>query len=179
MEKIYLFKSKRLGFRNWIDSDLEKMVEINTDNKVMQFFPKIQTKKETSEFINRMKKQYEKNKYCYFAVDQLGNGKFIGFIGLSDQNLRNEFSPFTDIGWRLNKKEWNKGFATEGARRCLEYAKNDLQLKTILSTAPIINLNSIKVMEKIGLERIKTFNHPLLLNHAKLKECVLYQINFS
>lgn len=177
MEKDYIFKSKRLGFRNWTEPDLEKMFEINSDNRVMEFFPNNPTKRETSKFIERMKKQYSKKKYCYFAVDILDSGRFIGFIGLSDQNLKNDFSPFVDIGWRLNWEYWGKGFATEGALRCLEFAKKELKLKSILSIAPYVNKNSVKVMEKIGMLKIKSFVHPLLLNQPRLKECVLYQID--
>lgn len=179
MENDYIFKSERLGFRNWIDSDLLKMSTINADEDVMKFFPKINSEKETLKFIKRMQEQYSKSGFCYFAVDKLTDGKFIGFIGLSKQTFKSEFTPFIDIGWRIDKMEWNNGYATEGALRCLEFAKNNLKLDLIYATAPIVNTNSIKVMEKTGMEKVETFHHPLLLSHKELKECVLYKIKLG
>lgn len=179
MKKDYIFKSERLGFRNWIDSDIEKMSVINADEDVMKFFPKINSEKETQNFIERMQEQYAKSGFCYFAVDKLINGKFIGFIGLSKQTFKSEFTPFIDIGWRIDKMEWNKGFATEGALRCLKFAKIKLKLDLIYATAPVVNTNSIKVMEKTGMEKVKTFDHPALLSYKELKKCVLYKIKLS
>ncbi|MCU0341182.1 MAG: GNAT family N-acetyltransferase, partial [Spirosomaceae bacterium] len=61
------------------------MHEINSDQKVMEFFPSIPTKAQTVEFIERMKKQFEDRGFCYFAVDKLENNEFVGFIGLAEQ----------------------------------------------------------------------------------------------
>ncbi|MCD8438419.1 GNAT family N-acetyltransferase, partial [Tenacibaculum dicentrarchi] len=107
----YIFKSERLGFRNWTEKDKPKMTEINSDSKVMEFFPSIPNKEQTEEFVNRMKKQYTENGFCYFAVDKLENNEFIGFIGISEQNFESDFTPCVDIGWRLAQKEWGKGYA--------------------------------------------------------------------
>ena len=57
----YIFKSERLGFRNWKEIDKTKMGMINADPKVMEHFPAIQTQKQTDEFIDRMKTQFFKN----------------------------------------------------------------------------------------------------------------------
>ncbi|MDO8994875.1 MAG: N-acetyltransferase, partial [Daejeonella sp.] len=55
----YLFKSERLGFRNWLESDIELMSAINADEKVMEFFPRITTKAQTVEFIEKMEQQFK------------------------------------------------------------------------------------------------------------------------
>jgi RimJ/RimL family protein N-acetyltransferase len=83
-----------------------------------------------------------------FRVDKLENNEFIGFIGLSEKSFEAEFTPCIDIGWRLSSEEWNKGYATEGAKRCLEYANEVLKLEKIVSIAPKINVKSERVMEK-------------------------------
>ena len=71
MSDKYLFTSKRLGFRNWIDSDAPKMIDISSDPDVMEFSPAIVTKTQTVDFIDKMKLMYIEKGYCYFAVDQL------------------------------------------------------------------------------------------------------------
>ena len=174
--KKYLFKSKRLGFRNWLDTDLELMSSINADPKVMEFFPSISSKEKTIAFIERMQLQFSEKGFCYFAVDKLENEEFIGFIGLSEQTFESTFTPCIDIGWRLASTEWNKGYATEGAKKCLDYAFNILKITTVNSIAPIVNLKSQLIMEKIGMKKQFEFKHPLLLQDERLQDCVLYEI---
>ena len=174
MNANYIFTSDRLGFRNWEDTDLEKMILINSDKDVMRFFPFLPSAKQTEDFIERMKNQFSAKGYCYFAVDLLDSDTFIGFIGLSEQNYKADFTPCIDIGWRLNKMHWNKGLATEGAKACLEYARKNLNLPLIYAVASQVNENSIKVMNKIGMRYRKNFEHPNLLNDNRLKDCVLY-----
>ncbi len=174
-KKKYIFTSARLGFRNWDFADIDKMHEINSDEKVMEFFPYIQTKEQTAEFVKRMKKQFEDKGFCYFAVDKLEDNEFIGFIGLSEQTYKADFTPCIDIGWRIKSSEWNKGFASEGAKKCLDYALNDLKLEKVYSIAPKINTKSEHIMIKIGLKKQYEFEHTLLTNYETLKTCVLYK----
>lgn len=173
--KKYIFTTDRLGFRNWNLTDIDKMHEINSDEKVMEFFPNIPTRGQTEEFIERMKKQYENKGFCYFAVDKLDNNEFLGFIGLSEQTYEAGFTPCVDIGWRIKSSEWNKGFASEGAKKCIAYALNELKLENVYSIAPKINTKSEYIMTKIGLKKQYEFEHPLLTNNDKLKTCVLYK----
>ena len=57
--KKYIFTSGRLGFRNWILSDIDTLHEINSDEKTMEFFPSILTRTQTIEFVKRMQKQFK------------------------------------------------------------------------------------------------------------------------
>jgi RimJ/RimL family protein N-acetyltransferase len=172
----YIFKSARLGFRNWTEPDVPKMIKISGDPEVMEFFPAPATPAQTSDFIHRMKQEFEEKGYCYFAVDLLETGELIGFTGLLAQNYEAPFTPCVDIGWRLSPKYWYNGYATEGAKRCLEYAFFELQLKRIVATAPKINQRSIAVMEKIGMHWKLDFRHPRLKDHPHLEECVCYEM---
>ncbi len=174
--KNYLFTSDRLGFRNWNPDDIDELHEINSDQKVMEFFPSLPTKEQTTEFIKRMTKQFEEKGFCYFAVDRLENNELIGFIGLSEQTYDAEFTPCIDIGWRIKSTEWNKGFATEGAKKCLDYAFNTLKIRKVYSIAPKINTKSEHIMIKIGMQKEGEFEHPSLLENNSLKTCVVYTI---
>ena len=166
----HLFKSERLGFRNWESSDIEPMSEINSDEKVMEFFSRTQTKEQTIEFIDRMQKQFAEKEYCYFAVDKLEDNVLIGFIGINLQTFESDFTPCIDIGWRLKSSEWNKGYATEGAKRCLEYASKDLGIKKVYSITPVVNLKSEKIMLNIGMKKVKYFIFPALKDDERLYE---------
>jgi len=175
----YVFRSERLGFRNWAATDIAPMADINADRKVMEFFPSTRDLEQTKQFIERMQRQYEKRGYCYFAVDKLEDSEFIGFIGLSSQIFEARFTPCIDIGWRLKPEVWGNGYATEGATRCLDFAFRELNLESVKAIAPVENTKSEQVMKKLGMTKLLTFNHPLLNGDPTLEECVLYEINAS
>jgi RimJ/RimL family protein N-acetyltransferase len=175
--KNYLFTSQRLGFRNWRQADLKPMAVINSDPEVMAYFPGTASEEETYRFIARMQQQYAEKKFCYFAVDKLEDGEFIGFIGLSEQGYQAYFTPCVDIGWRLKKKAWGQGYATEGAKACLEYAFSSLGLEKVYAIAPLVNTRSEAVMKKLHMQQLKTFMHPLLLQDERLRECMVYMID--
>ena len=177
--KEYLFTSDRLGFRNWREDDVQEMMAINSDAEVMAYFPSMQNEQQTIAFIKRMQNQFHEKGYCYYVVDRLDSNAFIGFIGLSWQTYQADFTPCVDIGWRLKKAEWNQGFATEGASRCLVYAFNDLNIETVYAVAPKENLKSEHIMQAIGMEKLREFDHPLLEMDSRLKRCVLYSASKS
>jgi len=172
----YIFKSERLGFRNWRFSDFEELVKMNSDPEVMEYFPSTLSEKETENLLERLIKHYDDYGYTYFAIEILKTGELIGFIGLAYQTYETEFSPATDIGWRLKKSAWGKGYATEGAKRCLEYAFNELKINKVFSVCTIDNSKSENVMNKIGMTKKGEFDHPCLKNHPKYEKCLWYEI---
>jgi len=177
MNDHYIFKSERLGFRNWRADDLTEFSKLNSDEDVMEHFPNVLTESETADFIKRLQKHYSEKKYTYFATEILETGEFIGFIGLAYQDYETEYTPATDIGWRLNQSAWGKGYATEGAKVCLEYAFNVLNLENVISTCVLQNVNSEHVMKKIGMKKMGTFNHPKLKEFPEYEHCVCYEIS--
>ncbi|WP_456441287.1 GNAT family N-acetyltransferase [Psychroserpens sp.] len=177
MKKEYIFKSERLGFRNWEKRDLTEFANINADLDVMEYFPKPLTKPETSNFIDRLQKHYKKNGYNYFATEILKTGELIGFIGLAYQDYKTQFTPATDIGWRLKKRAWGNGYATEGAKKCLEFAFKELNLEKIISVFTEKNTKSEHIMKKIGMDKIGEFNHPKLKDYPEYEKCICYEIH--
>ena len=176
MKNNYLFTSSRLGFRNWLKEDLTAFAELNADKEVMEHFPKTLTKLETEDLLQRLQKQYDERGYTYFATELLATGELIGFIGLCYQDYETTFNPSVDIGWRLKKSFWGKGYATEGAKKCLAYGFDDLELKRIIAVCTINNTKSSKVMEKIGMKKQGEFAHPKLKDYPKQERCVWYEI---
>lgn len=170
----YAIKTARLGLRNWKLEDLAPMTALNQDPEVMRFFPSMPDEKATANYIKKMQSQFVKTKYCYFAAELLTTQEFIGFIGLMYQEYVADFTPCVDIGWRLKQSAWGKGYATEGAKACLNYAFDTLNIPEIYSIAPVINIPSISVMRKIGMTFSKTFHHPALSDFPALEECALY-----
>ncbi|MGH1335930.1 MAG: GNAT family N-acetyltransferase [Aureispira sp.] len=174
---MHLFTSARLGFRNWKASDLLPLQTLNQDPMVMEFFPALKTVEESTTFLARMQEDFAARGYCFFAVDLLDTNQFIGFIGLSQHTYVEELGPIVEIGWRLQQSSWNQGLATEGAKACLQYGFETLQLSTIYAVTPIVNKKSQRVMQKIGMHFFQEFQEDALQDAPHLNPCVLYKID--
>ena len=171
----YTITTERLGLRNWIAEDFEPFHAMNRDQKVMEFFPKLMTTEDTEAFVLRMQNHFNAHGFCYFAVEKLENKEFIGMIGLLHQTFNCKYTPCVDIGWRLKRSSWGQGFASEGAKACLNAGFNTFRLKEIYSFAPVINAASIHIMKKIGMKYLGEFEHPKLCDYPLLKECTVYK----
>ena len=172
----YLFTSERLGFRNWKHEDLVEFSKLNSDEEVMEHFPNTLSEKEVKELIKKLNNHFTKNGFTYYATELLATTEFIGMIGLAYQEYHTAFTPAVDIGWRLKKSAWGKGYATEGAKRCLQYAFQELGISKIISVCTIKNQKSENVMKKIGMTKVGIFNHPNLANFPAYQKHFCYEI---
>jgi RimJ/RimL family protein N-acetyltransferase len=175
MSTIFL-ETPRLILRQWQESDHEPYIQLNADNEVMEFFPSVLTRDQTLVQIKRIADAMQERGYGFFAVERKDTQKFIGFTGLSNPGFESHFTPCVEIGWRLNKANWNQGFATEAAGACLEYGFNKLALAEIFAFTSVHNLRSEKVMQKIGMTHAGFFEHPLIEDGHFLKPHVIYKI---
>jgi len=173
---MYIFESERLGFRTWLDRDTEPFFQLNSDPEVMEFFPSLHSYEQTVAYIDRITTFFEENNFGLWAVDEKDSGKFIGFIGLTRATFESPFTPCIEIGWRLAKAFWGKGYATEGAAACLDYGFNTLGLSEINSFTAVTNKRSERVMQKIGMKYIGNFEHTSLPEGHPLRPHVLYKI---
>ena len=154
---IYL-ETERLVLRDWREEDSVVFSRMNRDPKVMEYFLKPLTDTESRDFYERIRREIDTFGWGLFAAEVKISGKFIGYIG-----------------WRLCENSWGRGYATEGARACLDYAFRQLQLPEIYSFTSLPNRRSERVMQKIGLQKIGEFDHPLVPAGHPLLRHVLYR----
>ena len=147
MKKI--LETERLLLRELNSNDAENFYNLNLNPNVIKYTGNSAFKNisEAREFLENYK-DYKLNGYGRWAVVNKLDEKFIGWCGLKFGEMENE----TDIGFRFFEEEWNKGYATESAKACLNYGFENLNLKRIIGRAMKENNGSIKVLEKIGLE---------------------------
>lgn len=112
----YIFTSERLGFRKWTNNDLVEFTQLNSDEKVMEHFPKTLTKKEVELLLKKLNLHLIEKGFTYYAVELHDTNEFIGMIGLAHQEYKTDFTPAIDIGWRLKRSAWGMGYATEGEK---------------------------------------------------------------
>ena len=173
----YLITTPRLGLRRWQPKDLDPFAEMNADPAVREFFPNVMTREESAASMSRIENQFDKYGYGWYAVDLLATGEFIGFVGMSNPSGWDAwFMPCVEIGWRLTRKAWGHGYATEAAKACLDYAWNVLHLDKVYAYTAALNLRSQKVMDKIGMKMAGKFDHPKLEAGHPLQPHVVYEI---
>ncbi|WP_248926227.1 GNAT family N-acetyltransferase [Paenibacillus hamazuiensis] len=170
------FETSRLRLRDWEETDLEPFRRLNADERVMKYFPKTLSTEETNAFYKSIISEFEECGFGLYAVEVKENKEFIGFIGFRRATFEADFTPCIEIGWRLKKEAWGKGYATEGAAACLQYGFNELGFHEVFSFTADINEPSKKVMIKIGMNFIKMFGHPRVEKDSPLNKHVLFHI---
>jgi RimJ/RimL family protein N-acetyltransferase len=81
-----------------------------------------------------------------WAVEEKSSGRVVGRVGFMDP----VGWPGFELGWTLARDCWGKGYATEGARRALEYAFTEMNRDHVISLIAPDNVASIKVAERLG-----------------------------
>jgi [ribosomal protein S5]-alanine N-acetyltransferase len=172
----YIIATERLGLRRWLESDIEPFSKMNNDDDVMKYFPGKLNITETIALVEKINLDFNKNHFGLFAVENKLTTEFIGFTGFAIPTFDSFFTPCVEIGWRYKKEVWGQGFATEAAIACLVYGFNSLQFDEIVSFTSSINVQSEKVMGRIGMTHVTDFDHPKIENGNILCRHVLYQI---
>ncbi len=168
------FETERLIFRDWTERDLDEFRIMNKDHRVMEYFTKTLTDEETDRFYQVIQEEFRNYGYGLYAVETKHNHDFIGFIGFHWASFPSAFTPCIEIGWRLKYEAWGNGYATEGAKACLNYGFETLGIKKVYSFTSKINLPSENVMKKIGLEKVSEFEHPNIQEGNPLRSHLLY-----
>lgn len=168
--------TERLVLRRWQDSDLEPWAAMNADPRVREHLGDLMTREQSDASVARFQEEFDARGYGWFAVEIRETSEFTGFAGLDDVD---EEMPFTgvEIGWRLARAAWGRGYATEAARAVLAFGFDTLGLGEILALTTATNLRSQAVMRRIGMTRdpADDFDDPTA-PEGPLRPNVLYRI---
>ena len=141
--------------REFRGQDAPDLLALNADPEVMRYTGDIPfaSEKEVLSFI-REYDQYQRYGLGRWSVLEKSSQTFLGWCGLKYLPETAE----TDVGFRLARAHWNKGFATEAALACLRYGFEDKELTAILGRAARANHSSIRVLEKLGMSYSSTLD---------------------
>ena len=177
-QKIVELRTDRLLLRQWRKEDFIPFAKMCADPDVMKYYPNVLTKGESDTLAEKIMALMSKNGWGFWAVEDKADQKFIGFVGLNEPDYELPVKPCIEIGWRLAKDYWGRGYATEAAQRCLAFAFKELKLNNVYSFASVGNEKSWKVMQRIGMTNTgKNFEHPHIPEGHNLREHVLYKIS--
>ena len=172
-----MITTSRLILRQWKAEDTPAFIELNADSSVMEFFPSTWDADKTESFIKTCSQLIESRGWGFWAVEKKQSAQFIGMVGLNQVPDDLPIQQSIEVGWRLAKKEWGNGYATEAASASLNYAFNTLKAQQVVAFTPVQNTRSRRVMEKLNMtERKETFVHPRVPIESGLSEHVLCEI---
>jgi RimJ/RimL family protein N-acetyltransferase len=156
-----ILETHRLTLRPWRDDDVEPFWELHQSPDVMAFLPGPNSPEETRALVARVRDHWARHGYGPFALEERGTQRFLGFTGLIAIEWEAPVHG-VEIGWRLRRDAWGKGFATEAAEACLPLAFDTLGVDPLVAIAVPENVRSHRVMERLGFERRpeKDFDHP-------------------
>ena len=171
-------RTERLLLRRWRDADLEPFAALNGDAETMRFFPAPLTRAESDAFALHIGETIEREGWGLWAVEAPGEADFVGFVGLARPSFEAHFTPAVEVGWRLAREHWGKGYASEAARVAVAYGFVELGLDEIVSFTSRLNTPSIRVMERIGMthDPADDFDHPRVPEGHPLRPHVLYRL---
>lgn len=177
MTNITTLETKRLILRQWQNSDLPFFADIGADPEVMAFYPTLLDKSESDSMANKILTLISEQGWGLWAVEEKASRRFIGFVGLHKPTAKLPCTPCVEIGWRLAKNAWRKGYATEAAEVALKFAFENLKLAEVFAFTTVTNKRSYRVMQRLGMTDMQqNFEHPIFPNKHPLREHVLYRI---
>lgn len=141
-------ESDRLVLRPFVEDDLDDYARLCADPEVMRHVGSGKTLDRAESWLSiaGILGHWQLRGYGLWAVDEKASGNFVGRIGLHYP----EGWPGLEIGWRIMREHWGRGFATEGARAAANYAFETVRAEHVLSVIQPANTASIRVAEKLG-----------------------------
>lgn len=135
-------------------SDLDNLFALRSDPEVMKYIGKrgaTQTREEVKKFLDLAIPYQEKHGFGFCSVFEKENGEFVGQAGLFHLGFDDK-QPEIEVGYRLHKKFWGKGYATELAKALIYWGFQHLSVTHLVGVAYPENLSSRRVLEKAGMD---------------------------
>jgi RimJ/RimL family protein N-acetyltransferase len=171
--------TERLCLRAWRESDRAPFAALNADPAVMQFFVAPFTREQSDALIERIEAHVRDHGFGLWAVELRAELRFLGFVGLAATAFPAPFTPCVEIGWRLARDAWGRGYASEAARAALRFGFETLAPDEIVAYTVPANLRSRHVMDRIGMQRDEhgDFDHPGVPDGHPLRRHLLYRLS--
>ena len=148
-----LFQTPRLIIRNLHINDAIPFHEMEGNANVMRYVSgKVTTFEEDKSELIKLTNYYQKsdNGFWVWAIERKSDNVFVGTsaIIVDDKNEG-------EIGCRFLEKYWGNGFGSEVAEALIQYGLNEMKLKAMYAYVDILNVASVKILEKTSLEFIR------------------------
>lgn len=145
-----VLQTKRLTLRHFRQTDGKALACVFADPEVMRFGDGIKSHEWIQDWIEGSICGYQQRGWGPWAVIENASGNLIGYCGLfdiADVNGR----PEIEIGYRLARQSWGRGYATEAVLAVRDFAFLSLGLQRLIAMIDPDNTASIRVAEKAGM----------------------------
>jgi RimJ/RimL family protein N-acetyltransferase len=155
-------ETDRLVLRRFTDADVDNLVDLDSDPEVMRYLTggRPTTREEIEgEVLPAFLAWYERSVgYGYWAAVEKASGQFLGWFHLWPPEGVPLDEP--ELGYRLRRSAWGKGYATEGSRALIRKAFTEFGARRVFAETMAVNRASRRVMEKVGMRLVRTFRRP-------------------
>ena len=159
-------ETDRLDLLRFTGDDVDSVVELDSDPEVMRYLTGgTPTPREVvrEEIIPRWLAYYERYEgYGFWAVIEKSTGQFLGWFHFRPHpdGLRSDGTARVgvELGYRLRRAAWGKGYATEGSRALIRKGFTELGVERVYAETMVVNTASRRVMEKAGLRYVRPFH---------------------
>lgn len=148
--------------RRFTLADLDNLVSLDADPDVMRFVTggiAMSREEIENEVLPTFLAYYESFEgFGFWAAVEKPTAAFLGWF-----HFRPRAGASTDeaeLGYRLRRSSWGKGYATEGSRALIRKGFTEFGVQRVVAEAMAVNLASRRVMEKAGLALVRTFHQP-------------------
>ena len=171
-----MIETARLILRRWRAADLAPFAAMSADPEVMDWLGGTMSEAQSEAATDAIEARFERLGYGRFAIERKDDGAFLGFAGLAPAHESKPVPEGVEIGWRLIRAAWGRGYATEAASAALSDGFTRLALAEILAFAAETNLRSQAVMARLNMTRdpARDFDHPALAADHPLRRHVVY-----
>jgi RimJ/RimL family protein N-acetyltransferase len=169
--------TERLLMRRWREADRDPYAAMNADPEVMRYFPAhLQPDRAASDAsIDRMEALFDRQGFGLWALELADTGEFLGFTGLNPMPEGVPGAGGMEVGWRLARRAWHHGYATEAATAAVGVAFDGAGLDELWSMTAVLNTPSQAVMRRIGMTRYADFEHPRIERGHRLRPHVVFR----
>jgi len=151
-----LLETDRLVLRRFTEDDVDHLYDLNADPDVMWFLnggeptPREEVRDRIIPFFLSFYERFDG--LGFWAAEARTTGDFLGWF-----HFRPTEDGRIDLGYRLRKTAWNRGYATEGSRALIRKGFTDLGVRRVVAHTMTVNHASRRVMEKCGLAFVRTY----------------------
>ena len=158
---LVLLETERLVLRRFTEADVDDLSALDGDPEVMRFITGGETTPRDvirDETLPRFIRAYERFEgFGVWAAVERSTGEFLGWFEFYPPEGRGPEE--VELGYRLRRSAWGKGYATEGSRALIRKGFTEFGVRRVVAETMAVNAASRRVMEKAGLKYVRTFRH--------------------
>ncbi|MHA8049386.1 GNAT family N-acetyltransferase, partial [Roseomonas mucosa] len=141
--RVMNIETTRLILRPWMEEDREPFAAMSADPAVMEHLLPLGDRDRANAWIDRQMAHLAEHGFCFWALEEKESGAFAGSVGLVKVGYEAHFTPAVEVGWRLARAFWGRGYAPEAAIASMGYGFEVFGLSEIVANTAICSVERL------------------------------------